>query len=78
MMRRNLVDEFGVPAEEAENSELLVANAWFPRDHAAYTDPFCLLDASSVRWPEELVEFPFATAFICAGGPPENVQGVLQ
>ena len=37
------------------------------RPYAPWTDKTGLAD-----------EFPFATAFICAGGPPENVQGVLQ
>jgi len=78
MMRRKLVEDFDVPEEEAGSCDLLIANVWLPRDRPAYTDPLCLLDASSMRWPEELVELPFSTAFICAGGPPENVKGVLE
>jgi len=78
MMRRFLIDECGVPEEEVERSDMLMANVWFPKDHPAYRDPFCLLDATSVKWPEELMAVPISTVYICQGGPVESAPTVLK
>lgn len=45
---RKLLAENGVPEEEAKTCHIMMANIWHPLDHAAYKDPLCLLDGSTV------------------------------
>lgn len=78
LLREFLVSNFQVPEEEAEGCEMMVANVWFPWDRPAYLDPLCILDASSVRWPEEVFTLSFSTISICLSGPPENAAVLVQ
>lgn len=38
----------GVPEEEARTCDICMYGIWHPRDHPAFRDPLCLLDASSM------------------------------
>lgn len=60
MFRQELVSRFGVAEEEAANCDLCLLNVWIPWGNPAFKDPLGLLDASTVRYEDEVVPIPFA------------------
>lgn len=79
MFRLLLQGKFGLKKEDAENCEIMMVNIWHPRDHPAYRDPLCLLDATSLQPGEEPVNIRYvlsggAKAFLGGKGDPETVE----
>lgn len=50
-LRDALTQQFGVPEEEAQNSDILMLNVWHPRFNPAYKTPLALLDWTSLGGP---------------------------
>lgn len=48
-LRKDLVERFGLPAEEAKDCDLCMLNMWHPRTWPAWTEPLALLDWSSLE-----------------------------